>query len=271
MNRLLGRSGSPIAAIVAVVVLLATGCATGQGVANGTPAGTTLVPTSTTSASGTQSPTDVQSPSDGAVKLPTGSLVPGTTYFIDDPCCVGPARLFLTAPVGWETYDPIVIGKNALDDPGVGLYDVLLGAHLVGNVYTGGCHWQGTPLDPPVGPTVDDLATALVAQGGTGTGAPTDVTIGGYSGKKVELSIPADVDLTTCEKENGFPVFARWSPQGHPHGGAPWTYGSGQRNTVYIVDVDGTRQVIDTMYLPGTSAANLAELEQILSSIRFEP
>lgn len=40
---------------------------------------------------------------------------------------------------------------------------------------------------------------------------------------------------------------------------------------MYIVDVDGTRQVIDTMYLPGTSEANLAELEQILASIRFEP
>jgi hypothetical protein len=40
---------------------------------------------------------------------------------------------------------------------------------------------------------------------------------------------------------------------------------------VYIVDIDGTRQVIDTMYLPGTSAANLAELDQIIASIRFEP
>jgi hypothetical protein len=37
---------------------------------------------------GTPSPTDVQSPSGGAVKLLTGSLVPGTTYFIDDTCCV---------------------------------------------------------------------------------------------------------------------------------------------------------------------------------------
>jgi hypothetical protein len=61
------------------------------------------------------------------------------------------------------------------------------------------------------------------------------------------------------------------APPGYPLGGAPWTYGSGQRSTVYIVDVDGTRQEIDTMYLPGTSAANLAELEEILASIRFEP
>lgn len=41
-----------------------------------------------------------------------------------------------------------------------------------------------------------------------------------------------------------------------------WTYGNGQHETVYIVD---------TMFLPGTSAANLAELDQILASIRFEP
>jgi hypothetical protein len=200
--------------------------------------------------------------------LAVGSLVPGETYFIGDRCCVGPARLYLTAPAGWETFDPIFIGKDDLADLG---YDILLGAHLVGNVYTGGCHWKGTALDPPVGPTVDDLATALVSQGGSGTGAPTDVTIGGYAGKKVELSIPADVDVATCDLENGFPVFGRWSPPDAPSAGGPWTYGNGQHDTVYIVDVDGTRQVIETMYLPGTSAADLAELEQILASIRFEP
>jgi hypothetical protein len=172
-------------------------------------------------------------------------------------------------PAGWETIDTIFIGKNVLRDPDH--FDIVLAAHLVANVYTGGCQWMGTALDPPVGPTVDDLATALVAQGGPGTAAPTDVTIGGYSGKKVELSIPADVDIATCDLENTFPVFGRWSPAGYPSGGQPWTYGKGQRDTVYIVDVDGTRQVIDTMYLPGTSAADLAELEQILASIRFEP
>jgi hypothetical protein len=163
---------------------------------------------------------------------------------------------------------PSSSAKNVLGDPA--LYDILLGASLAGNVYTGGCQWQGTALDPPVGPTVDDLATALVAQGGPGTAAPRKVTIGGHPGKKVELSIPGDVDIATCDTQDGFPVFARWSGPGISNGG-PWTYGNGQHNTVYIVDVDGTRQVINTMYLPGTSAANLAELDQILASIRFEP
>jgi hypothetical protein len=59
-------------------------------------------------------------------------------------------------------------------------------------------------------------------------------------------------------------------PAGQQDGAAPWTYGNGQHNTVYIIDVDGTRQVIDTMYLPGTSTADRAELDEIIASIRFE-
>ena len=232
-------------------------------VGNGTPTPAPLP------SAGTPSPTEGPSQSDGAAPLQVGSLVPGTTYRISDPCCVGPAGIYFTALAGWESSDPIFIGKNVLGDPD--RYDILLGAHLVGNVYADGCHWLGTALDPPVGPTVDDLATALVAQGGPGTAVPTDVTIGGYMGKKVELSIPASVDVATCDKQDGFPIFGRWSCPCYPIGAGPGTYGTGQRNTVYIVDVKGTRQVIDTMYLPGTSAENLAELDQIIASIRFEP
>jgi hypothetical protein len=251
-----------------VVVFTIAGCATGQVVATGAP--TSPSPASVpASSSPPSSPTAAPSPSSSIVNLPIGSLVAGTTYRISDRCCVGPAGMYLTAPDGWFTIDTIFMGKNVLGDPN--LYDILVGAHLVGNVYTGGCHWQGTALDPPVGPTADDLATALVAQGGPGTAAPADVTIGGHPGKKVELSIPAEVDVAACDKEGGFPVFGRWSPADAPLHGQPWTYGNGQHETVYIVDVDGVRQVIDTMYLPGTSAASLAELEQVVASIRFEP
>jgi hypothetical protein len=97
------------------------------------------------------------------------------------------------------------------------------------------------------------------------------VTVGGHSGKKVELSIPEGLDVSTCDSDGDFPIFGRWYSGGMLNfGAAPWTYGDGQHNTVYIVDVDGTRQVIDTMYLPGTSAATLAELDEVVASIRFE-
>jgi hypothetical protein len=195
-----------------------------------------------------------------------GHFAPGTTYTIDDPCCVGPSRMTFTVPAaGWAAFDPVFVGKNVAG--GGDVFDLYFSPHLVGNVYTGGCHWLGTAQNPPVGPTVDDLATALLAQAGPGAPPPIAVTVGGHAGKKVELSIPQDIDVTTCDS-NG--VFGRWSPADQSNVALPWTYGNGQHNTVYIIDVDGTRQVIDTMYLPGASAADRAELEQIVASIRFE-
>jgi len=222
------------------------------------------------------SPTAVPSPTRSPIPSPTqstvnfvGSFSPDTTYTIADPCCVGPSRMTFVLPAaGWSAFDPVFVGK---DVPGSseGL-DLLFSPGLVGNVYTGGCHWRGTALDPPVGPTVDDLGAALQAQAGPGASPPTAVTVGGHPGKKIELSMPVDVVLSTCDTENSSPVFGRWSPSDNSAVGGPYTYGEGQHNTVYIVDVDGTRQVIDTMYLPGTSTADRAEIDQIVASIRFE-
>jgi hypothetical protein len=204
----------------------------------------------------------------------TGSFAPGTTYTIDLPD--RGARLTFALPAtGWSTIggiggDPAFVGKNL---PGGGdVFDLYFSPHLVDNVYTGGCRWRGTDPEPRVGPTVDDLAIALSAQGGPGASAPTAVTVGGHPGKKVELSIPEGLDVTTCDSDGEFAIFGRWYTDvpDSTFGAAPWTYGNGQHNTVYILNVNGTRQVIDTMYLPGTSAADRAELDQIVASIRFE-
>jgi hypothetical protein len=230
------------------------------------------VPGPSASSNPTQSlsPTQSPSPSTASNVNVVGSFAPGTTYLMRDTCCMGPGGISLSVPgPGWFTIDSVILGKNVLGDPDQ--YDVYLSPQLVGNLYTGGCNWRGTALDPPVGPTVDDLATALVAQAGPGASPPTPVTVGGHSGKKVELSIPEGIDVNTCDSDGDFPIFGRWYTGAMLNfGAAPWTYGDAQHNTVYIVDVDGTRQVIDTMYLPGTSAANLAELDQVVASIRFE-
>ena len=68
--------------------------------------------------------------------------------------------MYLTVPARFagRAPDPIRVSKNVLGDPD--LYDVLLSPQLVEDVYTGGCHWRGTALDPPMGPTVDELAAA---------------------------------------------------------------------------------------------------------------
>ncbi len=125
---------------------------------------------------------------------------------------------------------------------------------------------MGSVLAPAVGPTVDDLAAALMNEPLQNASSVTDVALAGYAGKKVELSIPEDVNPATCFSGN----YGRWFTA-DPSDYGPFTYGSGQRDTVYVLDVDGTRWVIDANHVPGTSDADLAELDQLITSLRFEP
>ena len=115
-----------------------------------------------------------------------------------------------------------------------------------------------------MGPTADDLATALVEQAAGNASAPTDVTVGGYPGKRVELSLPVGLDIATCD---GGEFFRWWDEVGGEKGGWP---PHDQSNIVYILDVGDMRAVIDTLYTPDASEADLAEAEQLIASMRFE-
>ena len=71
--------------------------------------------------------------------------------------------------------------------------------------------------------------------------------------------------------------FVRWWDEGGLKGGWPpsGNSSSGQRrinqgNIVYILDVGDMRAVIDTLYTPDASQADLAEAEQLIASMRFE-
>jgi hypothetical protein len=128
--------------------------------------------------------------------------------------------------------------------------EIAVGNWIIANVYEDPCQWQGSLLDPPVGPTVDDLAAALVAQKGRDAVAPTDVTLGGFPAKRIELSIPADLDRATCDEG----VIRTWVAPGEDTALDNETENlgmhPGQLNVVYIVDVDGDRLVIDTWHMP---------------------
>ena len=181
-----------------------------------------------------------------------------------------PADITFTIPAGWASR----YGIPNKDRGGPG--EVAVGDWIIANVYTDPCQWQGSLLNPAVGPTVDDLATALAAQKDRNATAPTDVMLGGYPAKRVELSIPADLDPATCDEG----VIRTWVAPGEDAspvdqtetlGVTPGGMHPGQLNVAYIVDVNGERLVIDTWHMPGTSAADLAELDAILASMRIEP
>jgi hypothetical protein len=176
-----------------------------------------------------------------------------------------PADITFTVPAGWASR----YGIPNKDRGGPG--EIAVGNWIIGNVYSDPCQWKGALLDPPVGPTIDDLATALVAQKRRNASAPTDVTLGGYPAKRVELSIPTDLDRATCDEG----VIRTWVAPGEDTALVNETENlgmhPGQLNVVYIVDVNGDRLVIDTWHMPGTSAADLAELDAILASMRITP
>jgi hypothetical protein len=178
-----------------------------------------------------------------------------------------PEDIIFTIPEGWiSRYG---VPHKDRDGPG----EMAFGNWIIANVYADPCRWQGSLLDPPVGPTVEDLTIAIGAQKLRNATPPTDVTLGGYSGKRIELSLPANLDITTCDQ--GVVRFwvapgedvANW-PTGDPEARSPR---AGQVNVAYILDVNGARQVIDTWHMPATSASDLAELETILASMRIGP
>jgi hypothetical protein len=186
------------------------------------------------------------------------------TYAIS-PSGGNPGYTF-TLPDGWESRFA-VLWKDR-EGPG----ELAFGAWTVANVYADPCHWRDSLLDPAVGPTVDDLATAFASQAGRDASPAIDVTFGGYPAKRMEMSIPADFDVTTCDDGK----FRPWLSFGENLTGVdlpliPSVQLQGRTDVLYIVDVDGSRTVMYAWYLPGAPAADVTELQNALDSIQIEP
>jgi hypothetical protein len=134
---------------------------------------------------------------------------------------------------------------------------------MVDNVTAGGCvsGWPHAGLDPPVGPKVHDLASALTSLPGFQATTPVDVTLDGWHGKRLNLTVPENFD---CDLE----LFG-WSRMPDPS----WTEAAGVPGThqLWILDVDGIRFVIDAAYDAGTPVEMQAELLQIVESIEIQP
>lgn len=216
----------------------------------------------------TSTPTPTAAASAGVTEFPgfSDQVAPGT--YLWPAGGVFPADITFTIPSGWiSRYG---VPHKDRDGPA----EMAFGNWIIANVYADPCQWQGSALDPAVGPTVDDLVAALAAQKGRAASPPTDVTLGGYPAKRIELSVPADLDPATCDEG----VMRTWVAPGErvdtwysddPEARSPLR--SGQLNVVYIFDVNGGRLVVDTWHMPGTSAADLAELDAILASMRIAP
>lgn len=111
-------------------------------------------------------------------------------------------------------------------------------------------------LDPPVGPTVDDLVAAISSLNGFEATAPLDVTVDGFDGKQFTVTAPNTPDCGLT-----------WATGSRTNGMGP-----GEANLVRILDVNGVRLLMTGAYDPvNASEADITTLQQLFASVHIEP
>ena len=195
-------------------------------------------------------------------------LEPGA-YVIDpdgDPST--PLRVGYEIPVeGWSKG----IGAVKLSDYG----HIGVSITTVTNVVRHGCR-DHRPANPPVGPSVDDLATALADLAPFRlTSPPKDVTPHGYSGKYLELTVP-DLPFKGHGGDRFFPgcegkTLMSWIAPLVGGGFYGYNGEAGRTEEFWILDAEGTRLVIEANWSPASPRQDVAEMRAILHSIRIEP
>jgi hypothetical protein len=166
----------------------------------------------------------------------------------------GGTSLFITVPdLGWTNYGAIAVDRN------YGVTAETAGASLVmwkiTNRFENGCGGL-TPLDPSPGPGIDEILQSLADQPGIEAGPLTDVTVDGYAGKFVELTVA--INIATCPDE-----FYVWLDK--------FVQGNNEVLRVYALDVGGERFTFFARIPVMTTAEHRAQLESIIASIDIEP
>ncbi len=215
---------------------------------------------SPTAVAGAASPSGAPaSARDAAVRLSGKGTLAAGRYYLDDRHFTNASRLTFAVPAGWTTEEYGELYKDR-DEPG----EVKFITWVLTHVFSDVCQW-GTLVD--AGTTVDEFVTAVIEQEGREASAPTDVTLGGFPGKRIELTVPADLDTGTCT--NG--VLRYWPGPGPDISDGDCCNPPGGTDTVYVIDIAGNRLVAIARHYPGSSAQNRAELQGVMDSIEIEP
>jgi hypothetical protein len=161
-------------------------------------------------------------------------------------------------PEGWTVQYGHVYLKHPDTDDELGFYAV-----IPDTIYADACAGSEGEL-MTVGPSGEDLVAALLRQRGPIASEPVETTLGGYPATRIDLTVPERFDLTPCNlKDVGFQVWFS-----HP-ADKYFVLLPDVTMSVYIVDVDGERQVV-LANGSATSDEELRELHAILQSIQIE-
>jgi len=236
------------AAVLAAVVLIGVMVVNGNGNARlGVGSSSSSSPSPTASRTAAPSSTPVASGS-----LPQSGSVTQGSYTIGDPF---PIQLGLDIGPGWTMWSSgvgatsVALYKTSPDPPG----GLALGFLVVDNILADPCDQSAGEMDPPVGPAPLDLAEALAAQTGTESSDPVSVEIDGYSGVYLDYRNTGDGECVNLTRWPGRDAL------------------SGERDQVWILDVEGTRLVIDAASFEGTPDDDVAEMRTMVESLTIQP
>lgn len=180
----------------------------------------------------------------------SGALEPGT-YVVDE---VEPLRLAITVPDGWtRNVAPATLWT---EDSRVHIW-----FGRVDNLYADPCDTAGgDPVDPPLGPTAEDLADALASRSGVDA-TVNDVKASGFAGWHIELSL-ADPTGDECGGASRL-----WRVEEGEDLGLSGMFGT---LGVWTFDVNGDRLVIAGEVRAAAAPAELAGLETIVDSLQIQ-
>jgi len=197
------------------------------------------------------------SPTSSPRPLPSDGPLDGGTYLYDRSQ-LSPVAFTLTVPDGWFVDNGgWNMGKAGVPEAqGVGFAVAIV--HKVNADTCIGTHGQQVDA----GSTVDELVNALLDQTGPAVAVegPFAITLGGYSGQRVDVTAPPPDEFTGCM----VPGLQLWYDAGN------WfVVVADFQSSIYIVDVAGERVVLATQYQE--SSPYLAELDAVIGSIEFKP
>lgn len=165
-----------------------------------------------------------------------------------------PFQLQFTVGDGWRALD-VEIQHD----------EVSMAIHLVGNVYPDPC--RNLVADPPLGPTVADLATRLAALPDADITPPAPVQLGRVaSGAYLELKVRDELPCSGVGYRLWHDPVGVYRT-GVPHGPPYWT-AERPNNRIWILDIDGVRLVVSALSERTASEADLAMLQAVIDSIR---
>lgn len=234
------RSRSAGAALLLVASLIAA-CSSGGG-----------------SSSSANSPGSIPSAS-----ADTPSASPAPLLSGQDPLSAGryqvdpalPMKVTIEVPAGWSGDGWVAEGPNGHEAPA----GMAIRFYTAANIYIDPLVPDDGLVDPPVGDSADALVAALVDHPDWNVSGTTPITMDGYAGQSVQVTLPEDTSSATP-----FYLFA------DPAGGQIWGWDPEQAFDIYVVDVGSERLIIDAFHFPGASEGDLAAQQAVLQSIQID-